>query len=532
MQPKTARSSLLLAMAIAAAVVVGTTRLAAAAGAESSPVAALLDVATDAAVVPIAGADPSLARWNPYFCPGEPYRPVYTRRMTLARGDLLWIHAEVETTNDLKDPAGKWKTARLEMRLIVAPTAPGQAPATIAESSEGTYPRALHHVPLTAAAIYRASADGAVELRAEFRASVSGAVRCRIDSRDFIFLNQQYGGIQIARFRPFPDLAAAAQQHALALGDVRRSAEPAVRDFGRCVMDGAEMAAPYAIKLALDPGDVALAIGQTAVQPYPQPPSIAACGAADRFELQPPVSPEGCRSDAPGQQATRGMVPDDLHAVRIRASGAPVATFIASENVSPCLPQSTLFADAVLRPERSGESTVSTAVNGGTGYGGMFIPGGGEIVGLRFSPVARIGPAGLFVTDAGQVSAPATTVARQAEDAAPAAWSLLASRPVELPAKSQFWASAAAEVGYPQGVPENTCRSALLLRDEAGGIAGLSPIMARASTPDTVMLPLQNEAVFPVAKRGRYVIEMRADCGGASAHAGGGRLAYLVFAPQ
>jgi hypothetical protein len=87
-------------------------------GADANPVIALVDVAAGASVVQSARTTPGLAKWNPFMCPGEPYRTVYQSSLAVRAGDILWIHGEVEATNDLRTGAGRWQNALLRTRPL------------------------------------------------------------------------------------------------------------------------------------------------------------------------------------------------------------------------------------------------------------------------------------------------------------------------------------------------------------------------------------------------------------------------------
>ncbi|MBV9858781.1 MAG: hypothetical protein JO038_01565 [Alphaproteobacteria bacterium] len=468
-------------------------------------------------------------------CPGEPYRIAYTREVTAKAGDVLWIHAEVETTNDLRDAAGNWLTAVHSMRVTVQGAGVPEPATTLAEVSEGSFPRGLHHVPLSAVTLYRATADGELTIRAEFRAGASDGghtLACRPDKREFVFLNPEYGGIQVAHFRPFPDVASAAAAKAYALTDLRQTEQPAEnsRSYGRCAPY--QPALPYSVTVPVAAGDVVLALAQTGVRLFPEPPSAGAC-AGGRFDLKQPVALEGCRSDAADKRDILGtQIPDELHGLKLQASASGLHSFTASENVSLCLQPSTLFSYGAIRAAEPGEITLSTALNGVSGYGATLLPDAGQIAALRFRPVAAAGSgAQLFVSASDRLAAPPASVAPAEPESSPGRWSVLAAHRVELPAGARLWAAAQAQLRQAAAIRGNVCRSALMLIDSEAGAVGRSPIMARDLIPDTATLPLQNEAVMTVEKAGSYTLELRAHCDAAPASATGIGLQYLVFTP-
>jgi hypothetical protein len=468
------------------------------------------------------------------FCPGQNFSTVYEQGVDVDPGDILLIHAQIETTNDLRDAHGAWQPAVHRVRLVAEGTDGAGAPADLGTVVEGSYPQGKHHLAIGIGGLYQATNEGQVRIRAQFqvdRLPKSDGVPCTGNST--VWLNKDYGGIHIEQFRNFPSVNSARDAGALALATVARSAQvvPGQSSFGRCVV-GAP-ATPYRLTVSLDPGDIVTVVGQTGVRLQAQPPSAETCGPKGTFYLRGPVYSDGCRSDNDRRgRVSSTEIADELHGLVLRADRGRLHAFTASENVSVCLTHSTLTTHGVLRADRREEVVLSTSVNGVTGYGGRVIDGAGQLFALVFKPLDSIADkAPLLLKSAGTASAGPTTVLRRAVKDGPAKWGILIGKELDLPRNAELRASSLVQIPHPRDVRSSVCVSQLLLKNANNVIVDRSAYTEKDSIPDTNSLPLPNEALFTVPSDGRYSLELRGSCEPSQASSSGSAIRYVIFAP-
>ena len=362
--------------------------------------------------------------------------------------------------------------------------------------------------------------------------SQASQVYCRPSAKQFVFLNNTYGGIFIAHFRPTQELAGSSADRSFALKEVVRSTAVAAtqEEYGRCSLSRSP-AMPYSVTPLLGIGDIALIVAQTSVRLYDMPPTSLACdGRPNSFTLTEPVSSDGCSSTSRSSRFDGVQIPDDLHGLTLGKNLPSLRSFMASENVSTCLPISTLSVHGVLRAKQGGYARISTLVSGLTGYGGIVIPNGGHILALTFSPLEQLTSPALLLADAGQVSFPPTQLAKTVPSNGAPAPPPVASFQIDLPAGAQLWVAGSSIIAPTSG--DNVCSSLLTLEDENGATVQHSPTTARSSNVDTLALPLENEEVFSIPRQGTYKTTMRISCADDSNISSETRLSYLMFSRE
>ena len=465
----------------------------------------------------------------PYFCPGDPSQTVYSREVSARKGDTLFIRAEVEITNDLRNQRDEWAPVIAEMRIVIG--AQGQPATEAARVEEGVYPRGRHHLPLTAITQFHVKDDGSYSVRAEFAAKGSGPGPwpCDPSAGKSVLLNAGYGGLQIEHYRIFPSIDAAALAGSLALQTTANSETiiDGVSGYGRCDTSR-EAEYPYAVAMNVMPEDLAVVAGQSSVRLYSSPPSRSSCGPAGQFELSSHPAPLACRSGGPEPDSVIGsQIMDDLHGLSLRGD-KDFVSFTASENVSICLPISTLSVSGVERIASAGRVQFATAVNGVTGYGGEFLRGGGDVSVLLFRPLrSSWSKTPLLLGDSLEISGGAVRPSAMVGQASALAKILRGK--VTLGASATIRSYSFAQIEQPGGLELSTCRTEILLTDEAGKHVNNSPTTIEVSDSDRGELPMSNEAIFPNVTAGTYEISLGISCTGGSQFVKASKLGYMIF---
>ena len=182
----------------------------------------------------------------------------------------------------------------------------------------------------------------------------------------------------------------------------------------------------------------------------------------------------------------------------------------------------------VERIASAGRIQYATAVNGVTGYGGEFLRGGGDVSVLLFRPLrSPWSKTPLLLGDSLEISGGPVRLPAMVGQASASAKIL--REMVTLGASTAIRIYSFAQVEQPGRLEFSTCRTEILLTDEARKHVDNSPTTIEVLNPDTAELPMSNEAIFPNVAAGTYEISLGISCTGGSQLVKASKLGYMIF---